>query len=141
MASNLAAVKDKVQKILTNAFNAVEVDKEGRFSLRYESARLFVRVWERGDRVLISLECPILFDVKPTPELFKYLALHGDDFIFGHLSASEGTDGILVMFTHTLLGDYLDEQELLQAAIGVLGNGNDLDDELQGQFGGEKMHD
>lgn len=141
MASNLVAVKDKVQRILTNEFNSIDIDKNGRFSLRYESARLFVYAVDQEKRVVINLECPLLFKVKPTPELYKHLALHGDDFFFGHLSATETDDGIVIMFTHSLLGDYLDEQELLQAVFGVLGKGNDLDDELQGKFGGEKMHE
>lgn len=140
--ANLVAVRDKVQRILAARF-AVELTPDNNFTLRHESARLFVRCWEPpdGQRVIVALEVPLLFNVKPTPEVFKYVALHGDDYIFGHLSARETENGAMLAFTHSLLGDYLDDEELIQAVIGVLGVGNDIDDQLQAQFGGEKYHE
>jgi hypothetical protein len=138
----LPIVKEKVQKILTTKFSHVELTQDG-FSLRHESARAFVRVWAHDDDspIIIGVDCPVLFNVKPTPELFRYIALHGNDYIFGHLSADETDDGIMIMFTHSLLGDYLDEDELGRAVAGVLGTGNDIDDELKAKFGGNLFHE
>ena len=141
MAANVAGVKAKVQEILANKFSGVELTKDGGLTLRNESARAFIRVWENGDRAIINVEAPLLFKVKATPELFKHVALHADDYIFGHLSAKETDDGVMVLFTHSLLGDYLDSEELASTVIGILGVGNSIDDELQKQFGGEVFHD
>ena len=141
--ANVALVKEKVQNILVNNFNGVELTKQGGFTLRHESARAFVKVWapDESERTFVSIEVPLLFNVKPTPQLFEHIALHADDHVFGHLSASQGDEGILVMFSHSLLGDYLDSEELTSAIYSVLGSGNHLDNELQAQFGGEVYHD
>ena len=45
------------------------------------------------------------------------------------------------MFSHTLLGDYLDPEELRSAIGAVATTGNDLDDEVQDRFGGERWAD
>lgn len=141
MAANLGIVKDKVQRILAENFNGVELGKAGNFTLRHESARLFIDFIPQETRVIVNLVAPLLLKVTPTPELFHYIAVHGDDYIFGHLSADETDDGVVVLFSHALLGDYLDDEELLASVRGVLGGGNELDDELQAQFGGTKFHE
>jgi hypothetical protein len=144
MSNKLLIVRDKVQKILSSNFNRVEIDRDGDITLRHESARMFVRCWAKEEDdapVIVAVESPLLLRVKPTPELFKHIALHSDDYVFGHLSAREGDDGVLVLFSYNLLGDYLDEEELLRACFGVLGTANDLDDELQSKFGGERFHE
>ena len=143
MNPNLLVVQSKVQKILSNEFNHVEIDKDGDFTFRHESARVFVRVWTPADDgpVYITVTCPLLFNVKPTPELFKYIALHADDYVFGHLSASETEDGIMVTLAHSLLGDYLDQDELVRGCAGVLFSGNEIDDDLKARFGGTLFHE
>jgi type III secretion system-like peptide-binding chaperone len=141
VAANLGIVKDKVQRILAENFSGVELGKAGNFTLRNESARLFINFMPQETRVIVNLVVPLLLKVAPTPELFHYIAIHGDDYIFGHLSAEETEDGIAVFFSHALLGDYLDDEELLASVRGLLGVGNDIDDELQAQFGGNKFHE
>ena len=86
MAGGVAALKDKIQRYLTQSFDNVTIDRDGDFSLRHGSARGFVRACtvESGDWAYVSVWSPFLFEVKPTPELFEYVALHTDDRIFGH---------------------------------------------------------
>jgi hypothetical protein len=43
--------------------------------------------------------------------------------------------------SHTLLGDYLDEKELVAGLWSVLGAADSWDDELQPRFGGRRMID
>lgn len=132
-----------VQQFLTNNFNDVNIDKDGDFSLPLGSARVFVSTHTRDDAdyTWVSLDVPLLFAVKETPEVFQHIALHADDYLFAHLSAARTDDGLTIMLTHALLGDYLDEQELVRAVGGTLGVADQLDDELKTQFGGTRFHE
>lgn len=139
MAANTAIVQANVQRILSDSFHGVELWKGG-FTLRNDSARLFIRVVEQETRVLVKLTCPLVTGCVPTPELFKHVALHADDYLFGHLSVEEDEDKVGIFFTHILLGDYLDDEELKQAVGGVLGVADEIDEELEKLFGGERFH-
>jgi hypothetical protein len=95
-------------------------------------------------RSLVRLSAPILFGVPASPALYEWIAKEGGKYFFGHVLASEDSDDpgkLFVMMTHTLLGDYLDEEELAAAMWGVLGSADDLDDELQQRFGGKRLAD
>ena len=137
---NIDPVRAKVQSILAERFT-VELTSNGGYSLRHESAQLFVELVDQETRVLVKLTCPVLFKVKATPEMFEHIALHADDYYFGHLSAFRTEDGASIYFTHVLLGDYLDSEELIQVVVALLQGSNSLDDELQGIFGGQRYHE
>jgi hypothetical protein len=143
MAGDVAAVNAKVQQYLTQNFGNVNIDKDGDFSLRYGSARVFVSTTtaDDADFTWVRLNVLVLTEVKETPEVLEYIALHANDYIFGHLSAYRNEDGLGIFLSHTLLGDYLDEQELVRAVGAVLGSAEDLDDELQAKFGGKRFHE
>jgi len=143
MPGDVAATRTKVQQFLTQTFNDVNIDKDGDFSLRHGSARIFVRTLTRDevDFTWVSLDIPLLSGVKETPEVFEYIALHADDYMFGHLNAVRTDDGLRIFISHALLGDYLDEQELLRAVGAMLGTAEDLDDELKTKFGGQRFHE
>lgn len=139
-----AAVKIKVQQYLTEAFQSVSIDRSGQYSLRHESARLFVEVTSKGadEPVIVKLTVPLLFGVNNGPELHEHIAFHADDYFFGHLSLEPRSDGSTdIFFSHRLLGDYLDEAELEIAVAWMLGGANEMDDELQARFGGTKFHE
>jgi hypothetical protein len=141
--ADLGMVKSKVQGFLAEWGASLYQDG---YKIDHESATLFIRVVQREDepdgKVLIYLISPFLWDVTATPEVFKYVALHADDYRFGHLSAAVNPEGSLnLVMSHTLLGDYLDQEELDAAVGALLISANDLDDELQKQFGGTKTFD
>jgi hypothetical protein len=143
MAGDVAAVRGKIQQYLTQNFNDVNIDKDGDFSLPYGSTRIFVRTntRDKADFTWVNLDVPLLHEVKETPQVFEHIALHADDYMFGHLNAVRTDDGLRIFLSHALLGDYLDEQELLRAVGGMLGTADDLDDELKTQFGGKRFHE
>lgn len=140
MASNLLEVRDKVQRILSTRLGSIEVDSDGDFTIRHESARLFIRCWEQRDDVIIRLTCPFVFEAQPSPELFRHVATEGA-YLFGNVTASEGEDGVTLVMHHSLLGNYLDEEELMGAVVRVLGTANEIDDELAAKFGGRVFHE
>jgi hypothetical protein len=143
---DVEAVKAKVQKYLISIFGGVGIDSDGDFWVRRGSARLYLRVVTVGTDAdaptFIILFTPLLRGVNDGPELHKYVAYHADDYRFGHLSLHQNDEGVtFVYFTHQLLGDYLDEPELGYAASGMLGTADEIDDELQVQFGGTRFHE
>ena len=143
MAGDVAATRTKVQQYLTNNFGDVNIDKDGNFSLPYGSTRIFVRTHtaDDADFTWVKLDVLLLHDVKETPQVFEYVALHADDYMFGHLNAVRDKDGLMIFLSHLLLGDYLDEKELMHAVGAMMGTADKLDDDLKTQFGGTRFQE
>lgn len=143
MPGDVAAALARVQQYLTQNFGSVNIDANGSYSMRHGSSRIFVRVQTQDeiDWTLVSLSIPLLLRVKETPAVFEYVSLHADDYIFGHLSVTRTDEGLVLFLNHSLLGDYLDEEELCRAVAFMLGSADNLDDELEAQFGGDRYHE
>jgi hypothetical protein len=142
--SNVAAVKEKVQAYLTSQ-GRVSIDEDGDLSVDYGSTRLNVSVvpHPNGEVTVVQVWAPILFDVPLTPALYEYVALHASDHFFGSLGLLALDDGVhgFLMLRHTLLGDFLDKDELLYAAFGIVASADAMDDELMEKFGGTRLID
>ncbi|WP_448388516.1 T3SS (YopN, CesT) and YbjN peptide-binding chaperone 1 [Microbacterium aurum] len=144
--ADVAGVSNKIQTILQERNLVYSVREAGHYSLRFDSIEVFVRVWSHSDDsdalTYINFEVPLLVGVADSPELYKHIALHADDYTFGHLSLRKFDDGRLaIFFTHVLLGDYLDAAEFHATMGTIVGTGNKLDEELQTQFGGKRWHE
>jgi hypothetical protein len=140
--ADVAATKERVQAYLTSV-GPVQIDSDGDYSVARGSTRAFVRVLEHpnGEMTYVNVFALVLRDVPLTPALYEYVATEGA-YIFGHLELKKGDDGKgLLIFSHRLLGDYLDQDELMYAVFGVSGTADELDDELQKMFGGSRFAD
>jgi hypothetical protein len=142
--SDVAAVKEKVQAYLTSQ-GRVSIDEDGVFSVDFGSTRLNISVepHPNGEVTVVKIWAPILFDVPLSPELYEHVALNGSDYFFGSMGLFQLEDGEhgFLFLRHTLLGDYLDKDELLYAAFGVASSADELDDELMAKFGGTRLID
>jgi hypothetical protein len=136
-----AQVKDKVQRILTESFGSASIDKDGDFFTRFESALVYIRVIELKSEISVVKTWAIMISqAQPTPELYKWAATEGQSYFFGHSRVVEGEDGLVdIVFEHTLLGDFLDPEELNWAVVALGQSANDLDDQLQARFGGKRF--
>jgi hypothetical protein len=142
----------KIQRILTGPMG-LRVQLDGQmltvgFADSSTEVRMFVLDWGTGKdgepRTLVRLSAPILWGVRPSPALFEWIAKEGGQYFFGHVSVTDDPSepgNLFVFMSHTLLGDYLDEDELAAAMWGVLGTADDLDDQLQQRFGGKRLAD
>jgi len=142
----------KVQRILTGPMG-LRIGMQGNtitVTFTDVSTRVNVSVSDWGTnkdgdpQSLVQLSCPVLWEVDPTPALFEYIAKQGGNYYFGHLSAHDDSSApgkLFLMMSHTLLGDYLDEEELSSALYAMLGTADKLDDELKGMFGGKRLSD
>ncbi len=142
----------KVQRLLTGPMN-LRIQLMGEtigVSFTDSSTQVHIRIVDWGKnkdgepRTLVRITSPILRNVKPTPELYQYLAREAPQLWFGHVEVYDDAEnkGMLFMaMVHTLLGDFLDEEELRAAMFGVLGSADEIDDQLQKRFGGKRWVD
>ena len=113
----------KVQRLLTGPMG-LRVNLAGEtFSVRFENVSTTVQIrvqdWgkdsEGEPRTLVLLSSLILKQVKPSAELYEWVARQGGSKWFGHVEVYDDTSlagTVFLLMSHTLLGDYLDEQEL-----------------------------
>ena len=150
--ANVDQTMMKVQRILTGPMG-LRIQLHGDtiyVSFTVVSTRVSISVQEWGTNKdgdpasLVRLSCPILWEVDPSPGLFEWVAKEGGNFFFGHISAHDDSSApgkLFLMSSHTLLGDYLDEEELSSAMYAMLGTADKLDDELKQKFGGKRLAD
>ena len=114
---------------------------DGGFQVPFDSTAVNINVLAQESRTLVQLYVPLLRQLPPSPQLFEYVATEGQAYFFGHCRYIRDIDGGLLVFEHTLLGDYLDADELHSAVAALASTGNDLDDDLQKRFGGKRFVD
>jgi len=147
-------VTEKVQRILRQNFKT-SLGRDDAFYVELGSTecRISCMQWmpaKDSDReltgdhhVLVLLRAPVLFQVPITDELCRWIAHEGTHFYIGHpvlFSSEDGKNGELFL-DHSLLGDFLDADELTLAVRSVLSRADRCDDELQGRFGGRRLVD
>jgi hypothetical protein len=142
MGATVATVSQKVQRILTDMLGSVQVGKGGTFYLTNESAAIFVEVQEWGDGTVVKIVSPMLRGVRPTDDVFRWVAIDGQSFWFTHARVVVRDGGLCdILMEQDLYGDTLDPEELRTAVTAVAVSANDLDDELQSRFGGIRWTD
>jgi hypothetical protein len=138
-------VKMRVLKMLSSHMD-VRMDDDGDILIRHESAVCWVSVnqWGKstneGHDIVVQVRAPIIWDVKRTPALYEWVATEGQGFVIGNAACTEDSDPSLtnVFLKHNLIGDNLDEPEIVHTVGLVLSTANQLDDELVVKFGGRK---
>ena len=133
-------VKAKVQRILTSN-GSVRLGKEGEFIIDHNSATLIVEVEEGfgDDGTMGSILVPMFVNVPLTPALYEWGATEGQDFRIGGTFVVKNKDGKTgtIFFRYSIVGDDLDESELMTSVFVLLFTCDDLDNDLQQRFGGE----
>lgn len=108
----------------------LDVDSDGDIPLRYGSAMVFVRVF--GDPPVIRVFSPVLAEARMGVDLAQVVNELNGQHLFVKWLISDGS----VVASVDLFGDPLAGQHVLHAC-GVLGETvNELDEQLQEQFGG-----
>ena len=138
-------VSQKVQRILAESFST-NLLPDGGFRVEAGSTAVFVscETWGAAEEsVLVRLRAPVLFEVPVTDELCRWIAVEGNLRHFGTLMlmVEEGEKSGTLGMDHTLLGDFLDKDELGYAVAHMGGSADFLDDDLQKRFGGKRYED
>ena len=142
-------ISAKVQRMLSGAFNDVRLTKDGGFALPMGSTVVYVEIkeWtpdtEGNPRSLVYLWSPLAREVPVTPDLFEWVATEGRSKWFGGVAIRKNEDGktAFITYDHTLLGNFLDPDELSTAAAMVGWTADDLDDMVTTKFGGKRYTD
>ena len=139
---SVESVKAKVQRMLTDSFGSVRVDKDGDFFVTSGSAILFISAQEFVlDTVIVTIRAFVLSGFKATPDVYKWVATKGQESWFGSYAVMDEGDTHLIVLSHALLANHIDQPELENAVL-VLGYLADKhDDELQSLFGGKRFTD
>lgn len=129
----------KIQRMLTDEGLFVRLIENG-VVVPYETTAVFIRVLAQESRTLIRFTAPIVLEAPDSPELTRWVATSGQSYFFGAANLEIRDDGkVNVILDHTLLGDFLDREEL-HAVIGAMANtANDLDEEVKAKFGGRRL--
>ena len=142
----------KVQRLLTGPMG-LRISLQGEtISVSFSDSSTRINIgftaWgqnKAGDpSTLVQISSPLLWEVDPSPALYEWIAREGGKYYFGHVSAYDDSSApgkLFLMLHHTLLGDYLDEEELHWALYSLLGTADKLDDELKEKFGGKRLAD
>jgi hypothetical protein len=139
----------KVQRLLTGPMGLriqLQGDTIG-VAFTDSSTQVHIRIVDWGKnkdgepRTLVRVSSPILRGVTPTPALYEYIAREAPRMWFGSIvlwDDAESPGTVSLTLGHTLLGDFLDEEELRSALFNVLSSADELDDVLQKRFGGKR---
>lgn len=133
-------LRERVQAMLLETAERVEVDRDGDFSVNVDSSRVFVRILEMEPAPVISVWSVTNVDLRATPELFAYVATNADRWLFGHLGARTDEDGsVYVAFSHRLFGEFLHDDELLATVQVVGATAAQIADDVRQRFGGRVL--
>lgn len=135
---NEARIRQQILAIFDN--NGLRcVEQDGGYSLRFASARVLVGFTPLGEQIVIALRAPVLHDVPL--EDGASAVLHALNQLnrtthFGKWTLYE--DLRIVVVEYDLLGDHLQENELMTALTALARLADQQDDVLQRQLGGRR---
>ena len=153
--SNILVVKDKVQRFTREIFNDVRIDDDGDLLIPIENTAIFVRVWERDfesteqekffdenqlSKVMVNIWAYVLVELQGSSELFKWVAVDGQDCIVGHfllVPTDDQESSFRLIFADQIPGDTLDPGELKEALLAVMSSTEDGIELLKPRFGGK----
>lgn len=135
MADHTEKVQKRIEEILSAAGYPYTVE-DGRARVEYGSTAVFISAHQWQERyTIVELVAPVLQEVPASAALLKRLNEQNEKLYFG--KAYWRNDE--VWLAHNLLGDRLDNEELI-ASVGILAVVADhLDDELKKKFGGRRF--
>jgi hypothetical protein len=90
----------------------------------------------------LNISAPLLRNVPESADLYKWIAINGTGFRLGSIEVFVEEGGTLfLLYRHTLLVDYLTQDELDTALWAVLATANEMDEWLKKTFGGKRWVD
>ena len=128
-------LREQIEAWLEQRLGGWSCDADGDYHVTCDSARVFIcpRTWV-DDRSIVRIFSITNVDVPPSAALTRWLATESFHLTFGHFAYDERERTVWLL--HNLLGDYLDEDELVTAVGMVATTANDHDDRIKARFGG-----
>jgi hypothetical protein len=126
-------VRTVVAALLKTTPEELTVDQDGDIGIRSGSAMVFVKV--RDNPPLIDVFSPLLTEVEPNEQLFVRLSDLTNRMPIGRLYCTNGT----VWASVPVMGRRFQATHLVLAIQVMTGLADELDDRLQGEFGGKRF--
>jgi len=144
MSGQPAAVENlraKIGEYLRAALGRYEVTRDGSYSLRHGSTRLMIKpvALPDSDKTIVNLLAFVNIDVNVNNDLVKYLMDLNKNILFGKFVVLE--DQKMVLCQHSLLGEKLDQEELMVGIAAIVLTADKYDDEIKARFGGMRVID
>ena len=134
-------VRSIVQQWLAEEFVGVMIGKPGVCDYELAIGSTFLRVTVSEfieESVVISVVAPMLWDVPITDEFKQYVLETSGQFVFGGFHYFEDDGGANLVFQHSILGQYVDKEELINSVYVVGSTADGVGADLQVQFGGRR---
>lgn len=154
--SDINKLRNRVNSLAQGIFEDSQLTEDGQLLIAFDSTILILDVSEIDGEMLelaskfdlsktfVDIRAIVLGDVKVTKELNEYVAGFGPTDVFPGVSLylSVQDSGLCNIIAGSVLSaDDLDERELKTGLLNVALTAGFLDDELQKQFGGNRMAD
>jgi hypothetical protein len=123
-----------VSRLLKTKSEQLQMDADGDIGIRAGSAMVFVRV--RDNPPLIDVFSPVLTEIEPTERLYRRLSELTNRMPIGRLYCSNDT----VWASVPVMGRDFQASHLMLAVQVMTGLADELDDRLQGEFGGKRFY-
>lgn len=131
----VAVLRTALKGYLDADFAGYEIDRDGDFVVAAGSARVFIRPLEQGDRTLVRIWSITNVDLRVDGALTGFLATENARIAFGKFNLHE-EQAPAVHLSHTLLGDFLNREELQVAVVVIAQTADEYDDRIKARFGG-----
>jgi hypothetical protein len=103
------------------------------------SAFIQIAVWAWGDSdAVISTRAYVVRGAEVTPDLMHFLLRQNDQMRFGAFGLDQEGD---IFFSHAILGNSCDKEELKSSVMAVAQTADRLDDEIVARWGGQRAID
>ena len=142
--ATLAQTQKKVQNILTSKFGSVRVDSDNEFVFPYESTLVTIKVEEFGGKsneTVIDITAIVSRDTPASTKLYKWLNEKNANIKFGSVYHLESGSKSLILLQYSILGDFVDPEELINGVMAVVLIADIIDDEVVDEFGGKRFID
>ena len=128
-SDQLDELRAKIDQYLRLDQMAYEVLPDGDYAVRQGSTLVVIqpRMW--GDITLVQLVAPVALEIgKISPQLTRFIAEKNNELLFGKFALDVKEKAIYC--EHTLLGDFLDPDELLVAVESVVATADYYDEKM-----------
>lgn len=138
--SKIDEIQVKVQKFLSKDLGNISVDSDGIIEFPFGSTKVTVSVKERMGEVVVEVFSPVIFEPKKIDGLLEQLNLMNmvSPVSWVYLDLD---DLNLVIAKYSVLGDFLDFEELKYAISIVCNSADSMDDQMAETFNAKRFID
>lgn len=144
MSEVTKALRSQCLRWARGRFDGVYVNRHGAIIVPFARTVVFVEVTDAfTEKGRVNVRSPVLVGLGLTPEVTRYVAVNGGNFLFGALSffAEADADTATLEFDYSLFGETVTEPVLIAAVRLAGGSATKIQADLQPRFGGRSILD